>query len=444
MNILQVSTWDMRGGAEKIAWTLHQEYQKRGHGSWLAVGYKRSEAADVFVIPNACTLTRWEQCWEFVKRRIHPLTGHIKGMARLYHWCGVLEYLPFHTERRFGLENFHFPGTRQLLHLPPHKPDILHCHNLHGGYFDLRLLPRFSRQLPVLLSLHDTWLLSGHCAYFFDCTRWETSCGHCPNLTIYPSIVRDATAFNWRSKRRIYAHSRVYVATPCHWLQNLVERSMLAPAIREMRVIPYGIDLVVFQPANKQEARAALGIPPETQVLLFAANGIRQHPFKDYHTIREAVAIAANKLKNRPLLFLALGEDGPPEQLGHAQIKFMPHQQEPKAVARFYQAADVFLHAAKADTFPNTILEALACGTPVVATTVGGIPEQIEHEKTGLLVAPGDAVGMAQAIHRLLTDHTLWQGMSANAHHTAQERFDLTRMVNAYLAWYQEICETHS
>lgn len=342
-----------------------------------------------------------------------------------------------------------------LLDLPPERPDIVHCHNLHGGYFDLRALPRLSQQVPTVLTLHDAWLLSGHCAHSFDCERWKTGCGQCPDLTIYPAIKRDATAYNWRRKRDIYAKSRLYVATPSHWLMEKVKQSMLAPAIAEARIIPNGVDISVFRLADKRAVREALGIPQDARMLLFTANGIRRNAWKDYQTLRTAVGMVAERLKDGKVLFIALGENAPPERIGRAVIRFIPYQRDPEVVAAYYQAADVYVHAARADTFPNTVLESLACGTPVVATAVGGIPEQVKslkhgaqslghptygpEEATGVLVSPGDAEAIAEAVVTLLTNETLHKRLAENAAQDAQERFDLPRQVDDYLNWYAEI-----
>src|SRR5262249_17311917 len=156
--------------------------------------------------------------------------------------------------------------------------------------------------------------------------------------------------------------------------------------------------------------------------LLFTANQwISKSKTKDYRTMREAAGRASQRLCGQPTIFLALGEEGPVERIGQAEIRFVPFQKDARVVASYYQAANLYLHAAHVDTFPTTILEALACGTPVVATAVCGIPEQVRglrppsgdvagwnrfgvEEATGILVAPGDVEGMAAAIVRLRSD----------------------------------------
>ena len=465
MRILQVSTYDIAaGGAESVAWHLFQAYRRLGHESWLAVCVRNGDDQNVFLFQHGKPRNLWYQLCMAVAGEFQPLVGRVKGAGRVQHILKKLSQPLQWLRWKLGHEVFAFSGTECLLDLLSKAPDIIHCHNLHssimpgtgGGYFDLRVLPGLSRQVPVILTLHDEWLLSGHCAYTFGCERWKKSCGHCPDLTINPPIQRDATAYNWRRKREIYAKSRLYVATPSRWLMQKVEQSILSPAIIEGRIIPYGVDLSIFHPADSRAARATLSMPQDTLVLLFTANNVRQNMFKDYQTIRAAVAQVAERLHGQDLLLIALGENAPAEQIGKAKVRFISYQREPRIVARYYQAADLCLHAAKEDNFPNTVLEALACGKPVVATAVGGVPEQLKglqslgcrmpelnrykmNKATGVLVPPGDARGMAASIEQLLTDKPLCRSMGENAARDAQERFDLQRQVNDYLEWYEQL-----
>jgi glycosyltransferase involved in cell wall biosynthesis len=439
LKIMQVNTMDSAGGAAKIAWNLFQAYRYNGHRSSMAVGWKRSDDLDVLVIPNAADRSYRARACLTLNGLLQPVVGRIRGMGRLQSMLRWVGEPGRWSERQRGLEDFRFPGTWHLLNLTPERPDIVHCHNLHGDYFDLRALPWLTHEVPVILTLHDAWLLGGHCAHSFDCERWRSGCGQCPDLTIPPAVRRDATAEDWRRKQRILQHSRLYVASPSRWLLDRARQSILAPAIIESRIIPNGVDLTVFHPSDRAEARAILGLPGDAWVLLFVANGIRENVWKDYRLLRQTVANIAERLPKRRVLFLALGEEAPEETVGAATIRFVPFRPNPTQVARYYQAADVYLHAARAENHSLAICEALACGAPVVATAVGGIAEQVRHGETGLLVAPGDAEGMAAAIRSLLTDPAQRAAYARQARADAEARFDKHRMVDEYLAWYKEI-----
>jgi len=440
MRILQVSTSDFGGGAEGSAWKLFQAYNRLGHKSWLAVGTKISNDKNVLVIPNDQQRNRWARYWIIIGNAVLPRSFNFFGMGKARSLIQNVPGQPLRLiEVACGKEDFDYPGTKSLLDLPPERPDILHCHNLHGNYFDLKELPRLSEQIPVILNLRDAWLLSGHCAHSYICERWKTGCGQCPNLSIYPATYRDATAYNWQRKKEIYSRCRLYIATPSQWLMERVEQSILAPAIIGKRVIPNGIDLSIFRPRDKFEARDELRLPANAQIVLFTANGVRKNTFKDYRTMHSAIKIAAKKIQNSQILFLALGENAPDERIGSAIIHFVPLQRDPGIVARYYQAADIYIHAAHAETFSNTIAEARSCGTPVVATTTGAIPEQLRDGVTGFLTPSGDAPAMATAIQRLLEDPDLRDKMGKAGVEDVRTRFSLDLQVSRFLGWYEEI-----
>jgi glycosyltransferase involved in cell wall biosynthesis len=430
LRILTVSTSDVAGGAERVAWNLFDEYRRRGFQSHLAVGYRKVDDADVFSIPDHAKRSAWSTLVSGVGTKLHN--------QKLRRISEMLAQPIRVADQLAGLEDFNFAGTWNLLNLTPEPPTVIHCHNLHGDYFDLRALPWLSSKVPVVVSMHDAWLLSGHCAHSFDCERWRTGCGECPDLTIYPAVRRDATARNWQRKKRIFAQSKLYVTTACEWLMNKVKESMLAPAVHESRIIPYGVDTSVFRPHDRVAARRELRLPEQSKIILFAANSIRKNIWKDYETMRAAIELIAGDLQGKSLTFVALGEDAPPEQLGTAEIRFYPFRSDIKDVAGFYQAADLYLHGARIDTFPNAVLEALACGTPVVATAVGGIPEQIDHGRTGFLVPPRDPSAMAKRIVEALDENTN-RRMSDEAAQEGRARFSLDRQVDDHLKWYTEI-----
>jgi glycosyltransferase involved in cell wall biosynthesis len=465
LRILQVSIADSCGGAEKVAWDMFQAYRAGGHKSWLAVGKKHGKDPDVYRVANdrrGTLFKLWSGLYFPVWRAVyHWLRGHqSRGTPVAWRITPILAELAWsqsEVDRIGGEYDFRFPGSWRLLDLPPEPPTIIHCHNLHSNYFDLRALPSLCREVPLVLSLHDAWLLSGLCHHSLDCERWKTGCGRCPQLGLYHGSSRDASRLNWRRKARIYAQCRLNVTTPCHWLMQKVNQSILAPGLRQARIIPNGIDLTVFRPGDREAARAKLAIPPGARVLLFVGRKMKANPSKDYDTMRKAVQLIGERQPGQCLVLLACGEEAPAERFGNTEIRFSVFSADHGDAMVYYQAADVYVHAAKAETFPLSVLEALACGTPVVASAVGGIPEQIKslgpvpeepdwkgygvEEATGALVRPKDPEALATAIMRLLGDESLRQRLANNATRDARQRFDVREQVAAYLEWYAELLQ---
>jgi glycosyltransferase involved in cell wall biosynthesis len=298
------------------------------------------------------------------------------------------------------------------------------------------MLPALTARVPTVVTMHDAWLLSGHCAYPLDSEGWRTGCGDCPHLDTYPSLLRDGTALNWQRKRAIYGASSLRVAAPARWAIDMARESILAEAATDFRVIPHGIDLSVFRPGDRAEARAALGLPPDGVLVLTVGNAAPTNHYKDFPTLEHALARLGQE---RDVEVVSVGGEWPERVHGRARIRFTGYVSDQRRLADWYRAADLFVHTARADTFPNTILEALASGLPVVATGVGGIPEQIADGRTGRLVGLEDDEGLAAAIASLLDDPAERARMGSEAAADAHARFAVERMVGDYSAWFEEI-----
>lgn len=436
MNIAVLSTYDRAGGAEKVAFDLCRTYQDMGHDARLFVRHKRTKKSFVFELDPYCHTTPWGGLCRRLERLVRARPS-FRGQYRLVDALRRLALPRRWWDRWRGIEDFNYPATWHLLGADNGwQPDVIHAHNLHGDYFDLRALSMLSQRLPVVWTLHDTWAITGHCGYFIDCERWRTGCGRCPDLARPPAIQRDRTAFNWQRKQAIYRKSRVAVSTPSRWLMNYVEQSMLQPW--QARVIPYGVDLSVYHPGDRGQERAACGIPVDAFVVVFSAfSGADANPYKDFATVRKAVQLLVGNAVSSRLHLICIG--GQPRVTDDSGITYTGYLTDPTAVARYYRCADVLLHAANAENFPLVVLEALGCGTPVIATAVGGIPEQIADGETGFLVPRGDSGSMAQRILTLLNQPHLGQQMGQAAAAHAQRAFSLERQAATYLQWFNEL-----
>jgi glycosyltransferase involved in cell wall biosynthesis len=439
VKILQISTLDRAGGAERIAFNLMDALNSDGHDVRMAVGEKRGSSPLVYEIPNRAVRS-WPAGLAY---RLPPWMRRrgIGGSHMLQR--ALLRFCEPARARRLanGHEDFDHPATALIPGIAGFDPEILHAHNLHGGYFDLRGLPGLSQARPFTITLHDAWLFSGHCAHSFECEGWVSGCGACPHLDTPPDIPVDRTRENWSLKKEIYAASALYIVAVSDFLLRKLQRSMLTP--RMSRVIHNGVDRAVFRPpADRAALRRKLGIPEDARVAVFAAAGVKRNPWKDYACLNASMeGIAAAYDGSGKLILLCMGEAAERQDHSRWEKRFTGYLSRPEDVAEYYQAADIYLHPARIDSFPNVILEAMACGVPTVATAVGGIPEQIRDGQNGFLVPLGDFRAMTGRALRILGDESCRAALGSYGLERVSREFTLESQVAAYLDWYRAIRE---
>lgn len=159
--------------------------------------------------------------------------------------------------------------------------------------------------------------------------------------------------------------------------------------------------------------------------------------------MRRAFETLGSSSGRQGLLFLAVGDDGPAEKIGGNELRFIPHSSDRARLAKYFQAADVYVHGAKAEAWGLTITEAMACGLPVVASDVGGISDQVAEGQSGFLVPVGGTDLMAARIEMLVADHGLRESMARWAQERAHAEFGLDHMTQNYLRLYESVLETH-
>lgn len=435
LGVLTVSPSDSGGGAERVALALHEAYRARGLDSWVALGNNTRHLPGTFQIPNDEPRSAWARsllvpAWKLASRsdRASQLASRLlRVAAEPRRYSAVLS----------GHEDFEFPASAGILDLPPRRPDVLHLHNLHGSYFDIRALPSLTRQVPTIATMHDAWLITGHCAHPLDCERWRSGCGDCPYLETYVPLRRDASAENREVKREAIAGSRLRVATPSKWLMRLVEASDIADSLVETRVVPNGVDTQIFSPGDRVGARKRLGLPQDRRIVLVAAWSVTDNPFKDYPTLAAALPEVARR--HPDVMLVALGAGAGVPSIDGVEITAVPFFSDPERMADYYRAADVYAHPAKAENLPLGVIEAMASGVPVVASEVGGVPEAVVHESTGLLVPPRDIAAMSAALDALLTDEAMRRTMGETGRARALDCFRFESQVDAYMEWYADL-----
>lgn len=444
LRITQVSTADVAGGAERIAADLHRAYLRLGHDATLVVGFCFSDLPGTVLLPNDEMRGAWARAWGSLAPPIPPKPARLGTGARMARQAVKAIAEPVRALRLLrGYDDLDFPATARIPELTATPPDVLHLHNLHGGYFDVRALPALCDAAPVVLTAHDMWLATGHCAYSVTCERWRSGCSECPHLDYPPKACRDRTADNRALKKAVFASPscRLHLAAPSAWSLSVMEDSIVSPAIVGSRVIPNGIDQSVFCPGDRAEARASLGVAADATVICFTVAGAGS-PYKDLPTLAAALRRIATRwpISAGPLVSMVIGSAEP--DLGQVPagvtVIGVPFTPDASVVARCLQASDVYVHAALAEAFGLGIVEAQSVGLPAVVTRTGGAPEALVDGETGFVVDAGDAEAMSDAVVRLLTDVALRVQMGRAAASFALGRFSVERMAGRYLELYAE------
>ena len=416
--IVIVNTADDGGGAECVSMAVLNGFLQLGIDAWLLVGNKTRNHARV--------VSFYTSAFFDYRPYLDPsLTEEIEERRRV--------------DRSLGLEDFNHPYSHLIDQLTGTPPDLVLCHNLHGGYFDLRALIGLSARMPVALRLFDTWLLAGHCAYSLGCERWRIGCGECPDLTIPPAIAADGTHANFVLKQQIFQNAQLFVSAESQWMLDRARQSVLAPAAIDLKHISGGVNLSIFHPGPRDAARRQLGLDPDTTLLLYVANDGAANRYKDFATVRRALQALAGRSPAGRIVLLVVGDGAAEEVISpNIAIRHVGRVRSRSWLAAYYRAADVMLHAAVEETFCNVVAEAMACGTPVISASGGGVVELIEQGRTGMVVAPRQPAQLADAIQRLLDRPALRAEMGEAAAAWAETHLDSRVMIRSLLSWCTE------
>jgi glycosyltransferase involved in cell wall biosynthesis len=299
----------------------------------------------------------------------------------------------------------------------------------YGAFFDW-----IPESMPLVWTLHDMASFTGGCSYDLGCDRFTQRCGECPQLGSHRES--DLTRQSWQRKQKAYSSiksERFHLVTPSRWLGEEVGRSSLMSHLRRS-LIPYGLNLDVFQPRDRRLAREVLRVPLDAKVILFVSHEIHM-PRKGFRLLIEALK---GMNATAEVFLLSLGIGTPPElqRFPHAHI---PLVSDDGLLSLIYSAADVFVAPSLADNLPNTILESIACGTPVAAFDAGGMPDAVRPGITGLLAKTGDPSELRVAIHQLLGNDAQRAEISGNCRRIALDEYALGIQSKRYLALYKEM-----
>jgi glycosyltransferase involved in cell wall biosynthesis len=316
--------------------------------------------------------------------------------------------------------------------------DVLHLHWTNGGYLSIKNLEQLLKTgKPVVWTLHDMWAFTGGCHYSGECDHFINQCGNCWMLR--DAGDSDLSFSGWLRKADLLKAAKNMVFVTCsHWLADVARTSSLLKDFR-IETIPNPIDTAIFSAKDTTAARTKWGINPKSKIILFGAANIMDRR-KGISYLMDALNDLKNNYDNvQDIEIVIFGKN---KSFDTGLFPFKVYEvgiiSSQADLAELYSLADVFVSPAIEDNLPNTVMEALACATPVVAFNTGGIPDMVEHLQNGYLAEFKSATDFAAGIHYVL-DGERRDFLSINARQKVVDTFTNEKVAEQYMAVYQSI-----
>ncbi|MDB4459021.1 glycosyltransferase family 4 protein [bacterium] len=417
MKIVHISTHDSEGGAARAAYRLHTGLNQAGHDSQMLVRQKRTRDPKVKALQSSNRFN--ERIRRFARRK------QIQRSIGQYATTVPSGYEPFHHEGSH-LDKCLVGGIPEC--------DIINLHYI-SEFVDFEtFFTTIANRIPVAWRLPDLHALTGGCHFDMGCGKHTHGCGSCPQLGSKDQ--EDLSAQIWKRRLRVLERinsNRLHFIALNHWMAKQIHASPLTEKF-PVTIIPNGLDATSFAPRDKAVCRDILGLPQDAKIILFVADLVTNR--------RKGLHLLSNIIENvkevENLTLLSIG-DGKPDLKLNIPHHHMAKVSNDRLLSTVYSAADIFVIPSLQDNLPNTVLEAMACKTPVAGFNVGGIPDMIRHGQTGLLAKEADSADLGKAIQTILSDDAMRSKMAQHSRDIVEQEYTLEIQAQRYTQLYDRI-----
>jgi len=411
LKIVHISNSDL-GGAARACIRLHIGLLNEGVDSNLLLLYKTD-----YSIPKSYTFMPSEA----------SMIEKFKTRAGRY--LKKKKYQKYLKNRPEGLEIFTFPDTYYYIHKHAlyKEADAINLHWT-AGFLDYASFFRNNKK-KVLWTLHDMNSFTGGCHYSGTCKKFQEDCSNCPQLqgTINPNY--SSHIFNIKYKA-ITGQKNLEIVAPSKWLLQTSQSSKLFCSLPHHH-IPYGLDSDIFQPRDRVYSRRLLSLPEDKKIVLFVADSL-SNKRKGFQYLINALS----QIDRDDIILCAIGESNRIAEQINNKLYELGKINDERLMSVAYSAADIFIIPSLEDNLPNTVLEALMCGTPVIGFSAGGIPDMIKHEVNGFL-SDINLVSLRSLIDKYLTGNFEFDKNQIRG--DSLQNYDLKIQANNYIKLYKKI-----
>jgi glycosyltransferase involved in cell wall biosynthesis len=414
------------GGAAVAARRIHESLRLEGVESRFWHRGRKAPSPD-----GSYRAAQWRQPRDRgVTRLKRRLTHQINHVARKRELRQALRGRPAGLEL-FSIAQIGRPTVPPIALL---DADVIHLHWLAWWIDYPSFFAALPPHMPIVWTLHDMNPLTGGCHYTGGCEAFHTACGNCPQLAARGP--RDLAQRGFEVKRQALAGKNLNIVANSTWLERHARRSALFADASTFQTIHYGLDVELYAPRPKAAAKRELGLPADHVVIAFGAEAV-DNARKGMHCLAEALAMLRPRA---PIALVFFGKgDVPREKLPPVPRVSMGFVSDPRRHALLYSAADLYVMPSLEETFGQTGLEAMACGTPVVGFDTGGMPDFIRPNHTGLLAEVGDARDLARQMQVLIDHPRLRLQLGENARAMVVDEFRADQAARKYIDLYESI-----
>jgi glycosyltransferase involved in cell wall biosynthesis len=413
LKVFQLSYSDSSGGAARAAYRIHQSLRAAG--------------TDSIFIAKSTFVKDW------------PIQGTkgsaIKIATQAAPRLAALMTRSLRTENQIVHSPAIFPSSRVRM-LNASESDVLHLHWVQGEMLSIADIGRLTK--PLVWTLHDMWAFCGAEHYTED-FRWQDGYRK-DNRPSYESGI-DLNRWVWNRKRTHWPDP-IQIITPSRWLAKCVKTSYLMQGW-PVQVIPNTLDTERWKPVERNLARDLLGLPRDVPIILFGAMDGGRNRLKGFDLLQVAIDHLRGELKGAHLV--VFGQQAPHQSIDLGfQTHYAGHLFDDLSLRTLYSASDVMVVPSRQEAFGQTASEAHACGTPVVAFNVCGLPDIVSHKITGYLACPFEPEDLARGIKWVLSDSQRLSVMRANSRKRAMNLFAYPVVAEQYRQVYNRVLFNHS